>query len=262
MKRLREEFDVDAFFARLSKTRSRLLMLDYDGTLAPFDADPAHASPYPGVIPLLDRIVEASGTRLVIVSGRWTRDLVPLLGLRHMPEVWGSHGWERLRPGGDYETAQIAPGALSALVNADDWIHAIEALGARCERKPAGVAFHWRDLDKRRVEEIRSGIYARWIEHALSEDLDWHDFDGGIELRAPGRNKGDVVRTLAGEAGPNAALAYFGDDQTDEQAFEAAGPNDLTALVRPRWRATAAKLWLRPPQDLLEYLRRWHDVSV
>lgn len=255
-------FDVDKFFARLLKTRSRLLMLDYDGTLAPFNVDPARAVPYPGIIPLLNHIANAGDTRMVIVSGRWTRDLVPLLGLHRMPEIWGSHGWERLRPGENCEVSRISQGALSALVDADDWVQSIEALGARCERKPAGIAFHWRGLGEHQVKEILAEIKSRWIERALGDNLYWHDFDGGIELRAPGRNKGDVVRTLKAEAGPDAALAYFGDDMTDEQAFEAVGPDDMSVLVRPQWRRSKAKLWLKPPDELLACLRRWIEVTA
>jgi trehalose-6-phosphatase len=67
---------------------------------------------------------------------------------------------------------------------------------------------------------------------------------------------------LTEEAGPDAALAYFGDDMTDEQAFEAVGPDDLTVLVRPLWRRTAAKLWLKPPDELLACLRRWVEVTA
>lgn len=255
---LRAGYDLDGFFRRLATARARVLMLDYDGTLAPFHTDPAQAAPYPGVIPLLDVIVAAGHTRMVIVSGRGTRQLTPLLGLRRMPEVWGSHGWERMRPDGGYDAAHIGTGARNALAYAEGWIGEIEAMGARAERKPAGLAFHWRGLDEARVRGIRAAVYARWVEHELSDDLDWHDFDGGIELRAPGRNKGDVVRMLAAEAGPGAAIGYFGDDLTDEQAFEAMPADGLSVLVRARQRPTAAALWLQPPQELLDCLRRWH----
>jgi trehalose-phosphatase len=262
MQILRAGYDLDGFFRRLAGARTRLLMLDYDGTLAPFHADPAQAVPYPGVIPLLDEIVAAGHTRMVIVSGRSAAQLTPLLGLRRMPEVWGSHGWERMRPDGAYDAAQIGAGTRDALAHAEGWIGEIEAMGARGERKPAGLAFHWRGLDEERVRRIRATVYGRWVEHDLGDDLDWHDFDGGIELRAPGRNKGDVVRMLVAEAGAGAAIGYFGDDLTDEQAFEAMPADGLAVLARPRSRPTAAALWLQPPEELLDCLRRWHSTAA
>jgi len=261
MQALRSQFNIDGFFTRTRAASARVLMLDYDGTLAPFHVDPAQAVPYPGVAPLLDAIMDTGRTRLVIVSGRWTKDLIPLLGLKHLPELWGSHGWERLHTNGDYVTPRIRPRALELLVTADDLIAEIEALGARTERKPASLAFHWRGLPNAQVAEIREKLSEKWIELAHADELAWHDFDGGIELRISGHNKGDVVRTLIAEAGPDAALAYLGDDLTDEDAFKALPEHDAAILVRSQLRPTAANYWIQPPDELIEFLTRWHEAA-
>lgn len=252
------KFDLEVFFARVRTAAARVLLLDYDGTLAPFRINPAEAVPYPGVIPLLDEIQQAGHTRVVMVSGRWTKDLVPLLGLKHAPEIWGSHGWERLQPHGEYNVGHISPSALEVLVTADEWIEEIEALGGRCERKPAALAFHWRGLDNARIAEIRDKIFEKWMDLGHVNGLAWHDFDGGIELRAAGPDKGDVVRTLVAEAGPGAVFAYLGDDLTDEPAFKAMPDAGAAILVRPQFRPTVASLWIRPPEGVLEFLARWH----
>jgi len=236
-------------------------MLDYDGTLAPFHVDPARAVPYPGVAPLLDAIMEAGHTRLLIVSGRWTRDLIPLLGLRNVPEVWGSHGWERLHPEAGYEALRLEPTVRELFEGMEEWTRHVEALGGRIERKPASLAIHWRGLNAAQRAEIRSVVFGTWMERGYADSLDWHDFDGGIELRAPGRNKGDVVRTIVTEAGPEAVYAYLGDDLTDENAFEAMPEGGLSVLVRPELRATRAALWLRPPEELLAFLERWRAAA-
>lgn len=262
MQTLKPPFDTEAFYARVRRAAQRVLMLDYDGTLAPFRIQPAEAAPYPGVVALLDAIMDTGRTRLVIVSGRWTKDLIPLLDLKRLPELWGSHGWERLHESGDYVTPRIRPSALELLVTADDWIAAIEALGARAERKPASIAFHWRGLASGQIAQIRTVLSAKWTKLAQANELAWHDFDGGIELRVAGHGKGDVVRVLATEAGSDAALAYLGDDLTDEDAFKAMPEHGATMLVQTRFRPTAARLWIRPPEELIEFLRRWHEVSV
>jgi len=258
MQTLDRKFNLETFFGRVRAAAARVLMLDYDGTLAPFRIDPAEAAPYPGVIPLLDEIQQAGHTRVVMVSGRWTKDLVPLLGLKRAPEIWGSHGWERLQPHGEYNVGRISPSALEVLVTADEWIAEIEALGARCERKPAALAFHWRGLENIRVAGIRDKVFEKWTELGYVNGLAWHDFDGGIELRAAGPDKGDVVRTLVAEAGPGAVFAYLGDDLTDEPAFKAVPEAGAAILVRPQFRPTAAALWMRPPEELLDFLARWH----
>ena len=73
----------------------------------------------------------------------------------------------------------------------------------------------------------------------------------------PGRDKGDAVRTILDEIGPEVPVAYLGDDWTDERAFLALGTRGLSVLVRPEWRTTAAAVWIRPPEDLQKFLERW-----
>lgn len=260
MQPLQTGIDLADFWRQLAAARRRVLMLDYDGTLAPFQLDPHAAEPYPGVREALDRIMAADHTQVVIVSGRWTRDLVPLLGLRTRPELWGSHGWERLGANGDYETARIDADSLKSLLDADDWIRDIEALGGRCERKPASLAIHWRGLDNGKVADIRELVLANWRLQELHKSLVWHDFDGGIELRAPGRTKGDVVRAVLGDTDDSCAAAYLGDDQTDEDAFQALSGRGASVLVRAHYRPSAAHFWIRPPGELLDFLADWHRV--
>jgi trehalose 6-phosphate phosphatase len=72
-----------------------------------------------------------------------------------------------------------------------------------------------------------------------------------------GRDKGDAVSTILGEIGPEVPVAYLGDDRTDERAFLALRTQGLGVLVRPRWRETAAALWIRPPEGLQEFLKHW-----
>ena len=77
----------------------------------------------------------------------------------------------------------------------------------------------------------------------------------------PARAKGDAVRTILDEIGPEVPVAYLGDDITDERAFLALGARGLTVLVRPEWRKTAAALWIRPPEGLQDFLTRWMQAS-
>ena len=257
MRILTKGFDLNAFFAHVSAAAKRALLLDYDGTLAPFVLDPRQAAPYPGVLVALEDLVAAGHTRLVIVSGRWTRDLLPLLKLRARPEIWGVHGRERLMPDGRYEIEEVPEATLEVLETADAWAERLAALGARLERKPASIAFHWRGQPEPQIASIRRELERRWASFAGSTELGLHEFDGGMELRALGRDKGAVVRTLAAECGEGGVIAYLGDDHTDEDAFRAVPESGAAALVRETFRPTTAQLWLKPPDELVTFLRRW-----
>ena len=256
MKVLNSLIELDTFYNHLRRSPQKALLLDYDGTLAPFHVEPDKAYPYPGVTEILDRIMEAPDTRLVIITGRWIKDLMPLLQLKGQPEIWGSHGIERLKMDGAYEIAPMDENALDGLVKADEWIQKV-GLEERCEEKPGCLAIHWRGLDEKNMEEITNLVNPTWQLIAESSGLNLKEFDGGIELRVPARDKGDAVRTILEELENDAVVAYLGDDLTDEDAFRAIKGKGMGVLVRKELRPTAGDVWIRPPEELLEFLSGW-----
>ncbi|HLS85357.1 MAG TPA: trehalose-phosphatase [Burkholderiales bacterium] len=238
-----------------------MLLLDFDGTLAPFDADPGRVRPYPGVARLLDDIIAVPGNRVVIVSGRRLDDLTPALAMERPPELWGSHGWQRLSPTGEITDFVPHPQTSLRLDEAETSARALEAWGARIERKPASVAVHWRGLAPKVAEAVREALIERWLGASQSEDLQLTDFEAGLELRARGRNKGSVVNEVLAQSGPGTVAAYLGDDTTDEDAFDAIDGRGVGILVRPLVRRTRAGAWLRPPTEVRAFLSKWRACS-
>lgn len=255
MKVLNHKINVDLFFDRFNRATQKALLLDYDGTLAPFHREPDKAIPYPGVRGILGKIMKKTRVRVVIVTGRWTKDLMPLLQLENRPEIWGSHGLERLKYDGSYELAPMDEKPLKGLVAADEWIDAV-GLSKRCEKKPGCIALHWRGLDGKKIKEIRSRVEPEWNLIAQGWGLRLQEFDGGLELRMPGRNKGDAVRTIFSEMERGAPAVYLGDDLTDEDAFRAIKGKGMGILVRAQLRPTAADMWIQPPEELLLFLSK------
>lgn len=244
----------ETFWRELAAAPDALLLLDYDGTLAPFRAERDAARPWPGVGAALARVA-AGRTRLVLISGRGAREAARLLGLEPAPEIWGVHGRERLLPDGTLSQAAVAPGA-AAFLEAAAGLLARDGLLSRCEAKSGALALHWRGLAA--AEALRVRRAARKLEPAArAAGLCAHDFDGGIEFRVTGIDKGGAVRALLEAAGPETAVAFLGDDRTDEDGFAALAARGLTVLVGARPRPTRARHWLRPPGELLRFLERW-----
>jgi hypothetical protein len=88
-----ESADYSEFFQTLPAAKQRVLMLDYDGTVAPFSRDRRKASPYPAVPELLAEIMGTCSTRLIILSGRSARDIPRVL--RIDPTATGNLGEPR-----------------------------------------------------------------------------------------------------------------------------------------------------------------------
>jgi len=55
----------------------------------------------------------------------------------------------------------------------------------------------------------------------------------------------------------DAPVAHLGDNESDEDAFRVLRDRGLSVLARPRWRETAADLWLRPAIELSAFLHDW-----
>ncbi len=255
---LNETVDLELFFAGVQASASRLLMLDYDGTLAPFVARRERAEPYPGMQEMLESIAADDRCRAVIITGRPAAQIPPLLRLRDLKlEIWGSHGWERLHVDGRYEPPVLDDDTSVMLAAEWQWLCA-SFPSERIERKPVSVSLHWRGTEQGTMMTLQSLASKRWSTMHRLAAVELHEFDGGIELRARGRDKGDAVRTLLAESVVPYAAAYLGDDQTDEDAFAALEGHGLRVLVRREPRPTRADLHLIPPDELLHFLARWH----
>ncbi len=244
------------FFDAVRSARSRVLLLDYDGTVAPFRADRSRAVPYPSIPELLDSIMSTCRSRVALISGRSAHEIPPLLGFNPCPEIWGPYGLERLYADGRYEREYLTQDTVQALAAADAWLEE-EGLRGVVEIKPGALAVHWRGLPTQETEEVRTRAYRALSPIAAQSGLLLAEFEGGLELRVRTSNKGDAVRTILSEVEPDIPVAYLGDDATDEEAFRALNGRGLTILVRPTYRFTAAQMWLRPPSELVQFLADW-----
>jgi len=260
MEILEQTFDPARFWVDVADARHSLLMLDYDGTLAPFVIRRDRAVPYPGVREALEAIAGTGRTRVVVVSGRSAGDLVPLLDLDPPLEIWGSHGGERLMPDGTHKLRPLEEAFVLGLQESDKVIEKT-SLSPHFEIKPLGRAFHWRGLSEKEVQRAEQTVTGPWRRIAESTGLELRAFDGGVELRVPGVDKGQVVDQLLKEMGQGTPAAYLGDDRTDEDAFRALGLQGLSVMVRTAYRSTEARLWLRPPDELLGFFQRWLEST-
>lgn len=234
-------------------------MLDYDGTLAPFHADRFEALPYPGVEDRLAVLAGLSRVRLVLVTGRSARELEGLLRLGNV-EIWGSHGRERISRDGHHELFALASVEQAALEQVGKEIAELGFIEA-LEVKPSSLAVHWRSLDSATQEQLRTITLASFARLREPGSLHLLPFDGGLELRSKDRTKGNAVKQIETEEPAGSPLAYLGDDLTDEDAFAAMGKSGVSILVRHEVRASAARFWLRPPGELINFLDEWVEAT-
>jgi trehalose-phosphatase len=258
---------LDEFFGGFATGARPLLLLDYDGTLAPFRVDRFQARPWAGVRELLGRIQGQGRTRMVVITGRPAAEIAPMLGLdpsNLVPplEVWGLHGAERIYPDGRRELEQAPAATQRKLEELREFLKR-DSLGGLFEDKANGVVMHWRGATRKQAAQIERRTREVFEPLARMEGLALLEFEAGLELRA-GRNKGGAVEAILAEAIGVGPVAFLGDDLSDEEAFRAVrrvGKRGLSVLVRREFRETAAEIWLRPPGELLVFLEKWEKTG-
>jgi len=215
----------DRFWKQVSSSHHPLLILDYDGTLAPFRVERMEAVPLPGVSAAIKKIMEMTATTVAIVSGRPISELDQLAPeLTSEVVVTGSHGWERRGPTGALHVAERPPEIEGTL----DKSRTVAKLSIermlgnpgkkRLERKAASVAVHTRGLEDALAERLLKEIKNEWG-NILAAGTEIMEFNGGLEIRAKGRDKGAAVRDLLDMYPETDLPVYIGDDLTDEDAF-------------------------------------------
>ena len=239
---------------RARRAPHRLLGLDYDGTLVPFRIERMQATLPSGARVALRRIAAGGRTTVAVVSGRPVAEIAALVPLPAVRLV-GEHGWEMAMPSGGVRTHTPVPAARAALDRA--WREAVKhGWAERVERKRTGMLLHTRGLDAAEVPGLRDECARVWGAYAAADTLRLVTTDGGLELRAVGRDKGTAVRDLLAELPAGTLPVFVGDDVTDEDAFGAVQEIGFSVRVgRPA--STRADALLASPAAVTEFLDAW-----
>ena len=251
--------DIPDFWDRLSGAQAKFLALDYDGTLAPFHIERMEAEPLAGIPELLEHIKDRDDTTLAIISGRPVFELIGLVGNIGVTMV-GSHGFELRSPEGDIALKKITPQQEAGLREAR--ASGIEkGLEERLETKTASIALHTRGLARDAASLMEDEMHKTWGDLAARNHLEVKRFNGGVELRATGWNKGDALASLLLDLPERTLCVYIGDDETDEDAFVRIQPYGFGIRVGDPSQPSMANGFLPDTDSVRQFLQAWKDMA-
>jgi trehalose 6-phosphate phosphatase len=223
------------------------LFLDFDGTLVDLIDRPDAVQVTDRVRALVAALCARLEGRLAIVTGREAAFVREKLGISYVG-IAGSHGQEIHFPDG---TTEI-PKAPAALGEAGDALtqYAAAHEGVLVERKPLGVALHYR-----MAPHLEGWSRALAEELAAAHGLHLQPGKMMVELRAPGGDKGSAVaRFLDTPPFAGTVPVMLGDDLTDEPGFAAAAAHGGWGVLVGPQRHTAASYRLEGVQHVLAWL--------
>lgn len=240
---------------RAASASHRLLVLDYDGTLAPFNSVREEARPLTGIPGLLGQIASGGRTEVAVVSGRPIMEIERLMAVPLIHYV-GEHGWETQRVGQAPARHELPEDVTEALRSAEETA-AFAGLATCLERKRTALVLHTRGLAARVAEHRERECQGLWEPATARARLLLRKTEGGLELRAAARNKGTAVRELMAACPSGTLPVYVGDDETDEDAFREVLHDGFGIRVGLAERPSFATGRLATCSAVRRFLERW-----
>ena len=229
-----------------------LLAFDFDGTLSPLTLNRTEATMRPRTRELLARVAERS--RCAIITGRSRDDMRSRVSGIAFAEIVGNHGMEPSDDETQFETIT------------QSWVPAIdEALrrisGAELENKRLSLSIHYSranspDLALRDILSVvqQLGDAALVVRgHRVVNVI-----PRGASL------KSGAVRKLMAMLGVRTSI-FFGDDWTDEEAFQSLSRSEAMTVRVGRLSQSSAQYYLRSQSeidDLLEIIAADRAASL
>lgn len=236
--------------SRYEKADSRLILLDYDGTLMAFKSRPEDAYPDEYLLGLLTRLSEDKRNNVVISSGRDHNTLEQWFGKLNIG-LAAEHGAFYKENGEWFEN-----------VHKEIWDEEILEIFRKVsdktprsslEIKETALVWHFRKVDPwlaaMRSQQLVNALIAPCTRHNL------HIVKGNkiIEVKYPDCTKGSEVNRLLALKSYDFIMA-IGDDTTDEDMFNALPPGSVSIKIGNM--SEAANFNMLKQTDVTTFLER------
>lgn len=207
---------------------TRLILLDYDGTLSPFVKNPEDAVPSEELLNLLKEMTSDPKNKVVINSGRnhqildkWFKGLELDFAAEHGAFYKENGKWHhniRKKIVWDDEIVNIIDHTIDKTPR------------SRLEKKDASLVWHYRNVDVWLAELRQKQLINALMGPCSRLNLQIVPGNKIVEIKSPDYNKGSEVKRLLEKNNYDFVLA-IGDDNTDEDMFHALPPDGISIKV-------------------------------
>jgi trehalose 6-phosphate synthase/phosphatase len=239
-------------FDSYGRAKKRLLLLDYDGTLAPFTNDYRKTHPGKQILELLERLQADSGNHVVLISGRTADDLSSWFGQLKINLV-AEHGAAIRR--------ESSRNWFITTKAETKWKRAVEPIlekytaltpKARLEYKPHSMVWHYRSSPAYYAQ--KHSVTIKRLLKPIVKTYGLKVFQGNkiLEIKDPHISKGATAQRWLRHRYD--FIMAIGDDFTDEELF-AVVPESAFSLKVGRGRSKA-KYRLQNYQEVRSLLKK------
>jgi trehalose 6-phosphate synthase/phosphatase len=207
----------------------RCILLDYDGTLAPYQKVPSLALPSDDLLQLLKELSSDPANDLIIISGRDAQTLDNWLG--HLPlTLVAEHGAYVKYKNEEWREYITVPNEWKDQIRPIMQLFVDRCAGSFIEEKNSTLAWHYRNTQQElgfsRSRELRNSL----LQLITNTPLQVIDGNKVLEVRMIGVDKGATAMNLINYLNPDFILC-IGDDTTDEDMFRSLREKGYTIKI-------------------------------
>jgi len=256
--KLLNDYIIEKMIGEFAGAKKRCILLDYDGTLAPFEKLPSLAIPGDEVLNLLVELSADKKNEVIVISGRDTDSLQRWMG--HLPLILvAEHGafiryknesWEQQVSQSNKWKEKVRP-LLQTFV--------IRCAESFIEEKQNTLAWHYRNTDSDLGFLQSRELHNTLLRLTSNTELQVIDGNRVIEVRFTGIDKGATALKILQRFSPD-FIFCLGDDTTDEDMFRILRDKGYTVKVGDG--DTAAQYTLNSQTDVLPLLRKFLESGA
>jgi trehalose 6-phosphate synthase/phosphatase len=244
---------IDKIVHDYSKAGKRSILLDYDGTLVPFQKLPSLAVPDNELLHVLAELSKDEANEITVISGRDNDTLQKWLG--HLPiTLVAEHGASIRYKNEDWQEQVSQSNEWKENVRPMLQLFVTRCAGSFIEEKKNTIAWHYRNTDPDlgfvRSRELRNSL----LQLTANTPLQVIDGNRVIEVRLIGIDKGATASKIFEHFSPDFSLC-IGDDATDEDMFRILRNKGYTIKIGNGTTAAQYTLWSQT--DVLPLLRKF-----
>jgi trehalose 6-phosphate synthase/phosphatase len=235
--------------SKFQQADSKIFLLDYDGTLAPYHPNPELAIPSSEMYEILQQFIE-NGIEVAIVSGRDRKFLDKHFGHLSVKLV-AEHGVWIKKANGNWKMSQNLQ---------KDWMESIRPIlenyvdrtpGSFVEEKEYSLVWHYRKVAQG-LSEIRANDLSIVLRGLLTNsNVTVMQGNKVLEVKNGSINKGNAANSLLTK--PYDFIFAMGDDWTDEFMFNYLPDKSVTVKVGSS--ETAAQFYLESQNEVNGFLK-------
>ena len=211
---------------KFKSSKSRLIFLDYDGTLVGFHEDPMKAVPDDELHEIIERLTRCENTKVVVTTGRKREEIFSFLGGHENLEFVAEHGMWRKKAGDkDWQPAMELDLSWKEEIRLIIKRYVNIMPNSYIEEKVYSLGWHYRPVQN----TVAAALAGRQLEVELKEyfrqagrEEEWAVTNDKmvVEINTAAADKGTSASVIAGEGTYDLILA-MGDSETDEFMFRA-----------------------------------------